>query len=77
MNFKQLFQLMGGNANPQQFIMNIMENQMRGTPLGNNIIELAKRNDIAGLENIARNLCAPQGLDYEKEMANFRKTLGQ
>ena len=33
--------------------------------------------NVKGLENIARNLCAQRGLDYEKEMAEFRKKLGQ
>ena len=59
--------------NPKLFLLQ----NFKGTPIGNNIIELAEKNDIKGLENIARNLCAQRGLDYEKEMAEFRKKLGQ
>lgn len=45
-------------ANPQQLVMQVLESRMRGTPLGDNLINLAKENNTKEIERFARNLCA-------------------
>ena len=43
--------------NPQQFIQKMMSNnQIMSNPMSKNAINMAQRNDMSGLENMARNL---------------------
>lgn len=63
-------------ANPQQLIMQVLESRMRGTPLGDNLINLAKENNTKEIEKFARNLCAQNGVDFDSEFKAFREKLG-
>ena len=65
-----------GGANPQTLIMQMFENQMGKSPIGKNLLELAKQGNTAQIEQIARNLCAQRGLDFDKEFTNFKQQLG-
>ena len=49
---------------------------MRGTPMGDNLIRLAREGNGAEIERIARNLAMQRGMDFDKEFAAFRKRLG-
>ena len=71
-----LIQMIKNGQNPEQLMMQVLQSQFQGTPLGNNIIELAKNGDTKSIEQIARNLFASRGLDYDKEFAAFRKQFG-
>lgn len=62
--------------NPQQIMMNVLQTQMGGTPMGDNLLRLAQNGDTAGIEKIARNMAAERGLDFDKEFAAFRKKFG-
>ena len=44
--------------------------------MGQNLLTLAQNNDGKGIEQIARNLCAQRGLDFDKEFATFKQQLG-
>lgn len=48
---------------------------MGGTPFGANLIQLAKQNKTGDIEQIARNLFAARGLDFDKEFKAFRDNL--
>ena len=61
---------------PDQITLNIVESKMRGTPMGDNLIKLAREGNGAEIEKIARNLAAQQGIDFDKEFAAFKKQLG-
>lgn len=63
-------------ANPQQLVMQVLEDRMKGTPLGDNLINLARENKTAEIEKFARNLCAQNGVDFDKEFNAFRQSLG-
>lgn len=62
--------------NPQQLMLSILEGQMGNTPLGQNLLNLARAGRTDEIERIVRNLAAQQGLDYDKEFNAFRKNLG-
>lgn len=62
--------------NPQALAMQMFESQMGNSPVGQNILQLAKQGNGAQIEQIARNLCAQRGLDFDKEFTNFKKQLG-
>ena len=61
---------------PEQITLNIVESKMRGTPMGDNLIKLAREGNGAEIEKIARNLAAQQGIDFDKEFNAFRKQFG-
>lgn len=62
--------------NPEQIMMNVLESQMKGTPMGDNLINLARSGNTKEIERIARNLASQQGRDFDKELAAFRKQYG-
>jgi hypothetical protein len=51
-----LIQQIKGGQNPQQLILSILENQMGNTPMGANLINLARNNQTAEIEKIVRNI---------------------
>lgn len=61
---------------PEQITLNILESQMRGSPMGDNLIKLAREGNAAEIERIARNLSAQRGIDFDKEFSAFKKQFG-
>ena len=62
--------------NPEQIMMNILETRMKGTPMGDNLINLARQGNTKEIEKIARNLTYQQGIDFDKEFSNFKQQFG-
>lgn len=62
--------------NPEQVMMNVLEQRMKGTPMGDNLISLARSGNHSGIEKIARNMAAQKGMDFDREFAAFRKRYG-
>ncbi len=75
-NMMQFMQMMKAARNPQQAIMNMLENQVGQNPMAKNLLELAKYNDAKGVENVARNIMKEQGLDFDEEFNNFKRMFG-
>ncbi len=71
----QLIQMIKGGQNPQQLIMNILQQQSQSNPILSNAMNLARDGDASALETLARNLAAQRGLDFDKEFANFKSQL--
>lgn len=67
-----LMQMIRSGGNPQQMVMNMVEQEMSNTPMGQNLLTLMHNNDTAGIEKVARNLAKSQGIDFDKEFASFR-----
>lgn len=63
-------------SNPQQLIMSYLEKQMKGNPLGENLLALAKNNDQKGIEEVVRNIASQRGIDFDKEFPIFKQMLG-
>lgn len=61
---------------PEQITLSMMETKLKGTPIGDNLIKLAREGNGVEIEKIARNLAAQRGIDFDKEFAAFRKQLG-
>ena len=62
--------------NPEQIMMNVLEQRMGGTPMGDNLISLARQGNTKEIEKIARNLASQRGMDFDKEFNAFRKQFG-
>lgn len=71
-NPMQLIQMIKGGKNPQQLLMNILQQQGQNNPIINNAISMAQKGNVSGLEVLARNLAAQRGLDFDKELANLK-----
>ena len=71
----QLIQMIKGGQNPQQLVMNILQQQGQNNPILNNAMNLAQGGNTSALEMLARNLAAQRGLDFDKEFANFKNQL--
>ena len=71
-NPMQLIQMIKGGKNPQQLLMNILQQQGQNNPIINNAINMAQKGNVSGLEVLARNLAAQRGLDFDKELANLK-----
>lgn len=69
-------QMIKSGKNPQELMMSFLETNMKGTPLGENIMKLAKNNDSSAIEEIARNITSQRGIDFDKEFIAFKKLLG-
>ena len=71
-DYMNLLQAIRNGANPQQLVMSVLEGQMANTPMGKNLLQLVKENRTSEIEQIARNICAEKGIDFDKEFASFK-----
>lgn len=67
-NFVDMFKTI---KNPQEAIFNSISSN--GNPMLQNALEMAKNNDVNGVENLAKNLCKEKGIDFDKEFNEFMK----
>lgn len=75
-NPMQVIMAMRNGQNPQQIVMNMLQERMSQTPMGQNLITLAQNNQTAQIEQIARNICNQRGVDFDKEFNSFKDSLG-
>lgn len=75
-NMQEFMDMIKQGYNPQQIVMNVLQNQMGGTPMGENLIKLAQSGNTAEIEKIARNLASQRGVDFDKEFKAFRQQFG-
>lgn len=76
MNPMQIIQLIKGGQNPQQLVMQILQQQAQNNPMSANLLELVKNNKAADVEQIARNLAKTKGIDFDTEFNSFKQLLG-
>lgn len=70
MNPLNMIKGMMGNMNPKNIVMNMLKNN--SNPIFANLIEMANKNDVKGLEQFARNYMKDNGRDYDKEFNEFK-----
>ena len=75
-NPMQLVQMIKNGMNPQQLMISVLENQMTNTPLGANLLNLAKKGDGKQIEQIARNIYQQQGRNFDEDLNAFKRQLG-
>ena len=75
-NPMQIIMAIRNGQNPQQIVMNMLQERMSQTPMGQNLIALAQNNQTAQIEQIARNICNQRGIDFDKEFNSFKDSLG-
>ena len=68
------FQMLGAMKNPQAFIQQMMNNsQVMRNPIAKNIIDMAQKGDVAGIEQMGRNIAKEKGIDFDKAFSDFKK----
>lgn len=75
MNPMQLIQIMR-SGNPQQQILTYLEQEMGNTPMGQNLLNLARQGRTQDIETFARNFCQSRGVDFDSAFAAFKQTYG-
>lgn len=71
MNPINIFQMLRGG--PQQFLQQIMgNNQMMNNPMMKNVVGMAQKGDMQGVEQMARNLCKEKGLNADEVMNQLK-----
>jgi hypothetical protein len=75
-NPMQLIQMIKSGQNPQQLMLNVLQQRTQNNPLMQNLFQLAQNNNTSAIEEIARNIYSEKGLDFDKEFNSFKKTLG-
>ena len=71
-----IIRMIMSGKNPQQLMLKYLEEMTSGSPIGENLLKLAKEGKTAEIEQVARNICASQGVDYDKEFSAFTEKLG-
>lgn len=68
MNFFQVFR------SPQQFLQSMIGNsQIMQNPIARNIIDMAQKGDVEGIEQMGRNIAKEKGIDFDKAFSDFKK----
>ena len=67
---------MARNGNPQQIVMNMLQQNAQGNPMFANILSLAQNGNTQEIENIVRNMARERGIDFDKEFNSFRQMFG-
>lgn len=75
-NPMQFVQMIKQGQNPQQLMIQFLQSQVGGTPMGENLISLIKQGRTDDIEKIVRNLAQQKGIDFDKEFTTFRRQLG-
>lgn len=76
MNPMQIIAMIKNGQNPQQLVLSMLENQMGGTLMGDNLLTMARNGQSADIEKFARNLFESRGIDFDKEFTSFKSQMG-
>jgi len=63
------------NGNPRQVAMQIIQNNYPNDPRMNQLIQMADRGDIQGLQRIAEEALGAQGKNFSAEMSNLMQSI--
>lgn len=73
--FELIKMIKTGQQNPQQLMIDMLAQSAGDNPVFQNILSLAQNGRVQDIEQVARNIFASQGLDFDKEFNSFRKSL--
>lgn len=64
------------SGNPQQTMINMLQQKAQNNPMFNDILNYAQAGDTQHIEQIVRNMAKEKGFDYDKEFNSFRQMFG-
>lgn len=59
------------NGNPKQVAQQIIQTNYPNDPAMINLMQMAERGDIQGLQKVAENVLGPQGKNFQQELQNL------
>ena len=70
-------QMLGAMKNPQAFIQQMMNNsQVMRNPMAKNIIDMAQKGDVAGIEQMGRNIAKERGTTVDDMKSQIMAQFG-
>ena len=75
-NPMQFINQIRSGQNPQQLMLNFLEQQANNNPMGQDLLNLARNNQTQDIEQFARNMFASNGRDFDSEFKKFKDTFG-
>ena len=80
-NPMQLIQMLRGGQSARQLVTGFIQQQGQNSPLFNNpilrnAVNLAQNGNFSEMENVARNIAATRGINYEQALSDFQRQLG-
>ena len=75
-NPMQFINQIRSGQNPQQLMLNFLEQQANNNPMGQNLLNLARNNQTQDIEQFARNMFASNGRDFDSEFKRIKDTFG-
>lgn len=70
-NSMQFMNMLKGIKNPKETVLNMVKSN--SNPMVKNLVEMAEKNDVKGLENFTRNIMKEQGRDFDSEVGELMK----
>lgn len=70
----QLLQMLK-SGNPQQVVMQFLQQNSGNNPMIQNVIDMANNGNQAGIEQVARNLCKSRGIDPDQLMNQLQQKM--
>ena len=70
-NPMQFINMLKGIKNPKETVLNMVKSNTN--PMVKNLVEMAEKNDVKGLENFTRNIMKEQGRDFDSEVEELMK----
>ena len=75
-NPMQFINQIRSGQNPQQLMLNFLEQQANNNPMGQNLLNLARNNQTQDIEQFARNMFASNEQNFDSEFKKFKDTFG-
>lgn len=75
-NPMDIINMMKSGQNPQQIMIQMLEERAGSTPMGQNLINLAKNNKTAEVEQVVKQYVEQNGGNYEQQFNAFKSMLG-
>lgn len=66
----QFMSMIKSIKNPKEAVINMIKSN--NNPMLKNLVEMAEKGDMQGVENFARNVYKEQGKDFDQEFNNFK-----
>lgn len=67
-------QMIKNGGNTQQMIQQMVGNsQIMSNPMAKNVLDMAQKGDISGIEQFGRNIAKERGVDFDKAFLDFKR----
>jgi hypothetical protein len=72
-NMNQFINLVNGSKNPQQCVLNMLEEKASHNPMYKNLVGFVQAGDTQSIETFVRNVAKEKGIDFDKEFNSFKQ----